>query len=152
VLFADDAAAVVLKNFKSGKLTLGIDDIGVAAAQDLTGAMTDDNGVLVSVTERDGNLVAIGFRAKKPDGKHRFFWLYRVKFGIPSTNLETKGDSISFQTPSVEGTVMRRNRPDAQGNHPWKSEATEGAPGVKPSVIADWFNDVYEPLFADTGE
>ncbi len=103
VLYADDCASIAVKDFKSGKLTLGIDDIGVATAQDLTGAVVDDNGVLVSVTERDGSLVAIGFRAKKPDGKYRHFWLYRVKFGIPSTNLETKGDSISFQTPSVEG-------------------------------------------------
>ncbi len=150
VLHADDATAYILKDFKSGKLALGIDDIGVAAAQDLTGAVCDDNGVLVSVTERDGNLVAVGFRARKPDGKYRMFWLFRVKFGIPSTSLETKGDSISFKTPQIDGTVMRRNRPDAQGNHPWKAEATEGAPGVKPTVIADWFNAVYEPIFNTT--
>ncbi len=147
VLNADDAAAYVVKEFRSGKLSLGVDDIGVAAAQDLTGAVSDDNGVLVSVTERDGNLVAVGFRAKKPGGKYRMFWLFRVKFGIPSTSLETKGDSISFKTPQIDGTVMRRNRPDAQGNHPWKAEVTEGTPGVKPSVIAEWFDAVYEPIF-----
>jgi phi13 family phage major tail protein len=148
VLYADDSAAFVVKDFKSGKLVLGVDDIGVTAAQDLTGAVTDENGVLVSVTEQAGSPVAIGFRARKPDGKYRMFWLYRVKFGIPSTNLETKGDSISFQTPSIEGTVMRRNRLDAQGNHPWKSEVTEGLPGTKPSVIAEWFDAVYEPIFS----
>ena len=150
VLHADDAAAFVVKDFKSGKLSLGVDDIGVAAAQDLTGAVLDDNGVLVSVTERDGNLVAVGFRARKPDGKYRYFWLFRVKFGIPSTSLETKGDSISFKTPQIDGTVMRRSRPDAQGNHPWKAEVTEGATGVKPNVIAEWFSAVYEPIFAGT--
>jgi phi13 family phage major tail protein len=152
VLHADDATAYVLKDFKSGKLSLGVDDIGVAAAQDLTGAVLDDNGVLVSVTERDGNLVAVGFRARKPDGKYRMFWLFRVKFGIPSTSLETKGDSISFKTPQIDGTVMRRNRPDSQGNHPWKAEATEGTPGVKPSVITDWFNAVYEPIYGTNTE
>ncbi len=147
VLYADDAASYILKDFKSGKLVLGVDDIGVAAAQDLTGAAVDDNGVLVSVTERDGSLVAIGFRARKPDGKYRLFWLYRVKFGIPSTNLQTKGDSITFSTPLIEGTVMRRNRTDSQGNHPWKSEVTEGSPGVKPTVISEWFDAVYEPVY-----
>jgi phi13 family phage major tail protein len=147
VLHADDAIAYAIKDFKSGKLVLGVDDIGVTAAQDLTGAVTDDNGVLVSVTEQEGNLVAVGFRAKKPDGKYRMFWLYRVKFGIPSTSLETKGDSISFQTPSIEGTVMRRNRPDAQSNHPWKSDVPEGQPGTPPSVVAGWFDAVYEPQF-----
>ncbi len=127
-----------------------MNSFGVAAAQDLTGAVADDNGVLVSVTERDGNLVAVGFRARKPDGKYRYFWLFKVKFGIPSTSLETKGDSITFQTPSIEGLVMRRNRLDAHDNHPWKVEVTEGAPGVQPAVIAGWFDAVYEPIFNTT--
>jgi phi13 family phage major tail protein len=152
ILYADDAAAFALKEFKNGKLTLGVADIGVSAAQDLLGYVTDDNGVLVSVTERDGGYVAVGFRAKKEDDRYRHFWLYRVKFGIPATNLETKGDSISFKTPSIEGTVMRRNRTDAQGHHPWKSEATEGTPGLKPTVIAEWFDAVYEPIWNGAGE
>ncbi len=152
ILYADDAAAFVLKEFKNGKLTLRVADIGVNTAQDLLGYITDDNGVLVSVTERDGGYVAIGFRAKKEDDRYRYFWLYRVKFGIPATNLETKGDSISFKTPSIEGTVMRRNRTDAQGHHPWKSEVTEGNPGVKPTVIAEWFDAVYEPIWNVAGE
>ncbi len=146
ILYADDAAAYSVKTFKSGKLVLGVDDLGVTAAQDLTGAGVDDNGVLVSVTEREGSPVAIGFRALKDNGHYRMFWLYRVKFGIPSTSLETKGDSISFQTPSIEGLVMRRNRVDAQNTHPWKAEATEGQPGTPPSVIAGWFDAVYEPV------
>ena len=50
-LYADDAAAAVVKEFKSGKLSLGIDDIGVTAAQDMTGAVIDDNHVLISSGE-----------------------------------------------------------------------------------------------------
>ena len=73
VLFADDGAAEVIKDFKSGTLSLGIDDIGVAAARDLTGAVADDNGVLVSASENAGTPVAIGFRALKPDGRYRYF-------------------------------------------------------------------------------
>ena len=65
VLYADDGAAAVVKEFKSGKLSLGVDDIGVTAAQDLTGAAVDDNGVLISASEDGGTPVAIGFRAKK---------------------------------------------------------------------------------------
>lgn len=68
VLYADDGAAEVIKDFKSGTLSLGVDDIGVTAAQDLTGAVTDDNGVLISASENAGAPVAIGFRAMKPGG------------------------------------------------------------------------------------
>jgi len=148
ILFADDGAAFVIKDFKSGKLSLGVDDIGVAAAADLTGSATDDNGVLISASEDIGQPVAIGFRAQKPDGKYRYFWVYRIKFGIPATNLQTKGDSISFQTPTVEGTLMRRNKPDGRGNHPWKAEVTEGNAGVPSSVITGWFGQVYEAVYS----
>jgi len=153
VLYADDGAAYIIKDFKSGKLSLGVDDIGVAAAADLTGAVTDDNGVLVSASENIGQAVAIGFRAQKPDGRYRYFWLYKVKFGIPATNLQTKGDSITFQTPTIEGTVTRRNRLDGLDKHPWKAEVTEGTAGVPASVITGWFGQVYEPVYenADPG-
>lgn len=147
VLYADDGAAEVIKDFKSGTLSLGVDDIGVTAAQDLTGAVTDDNGVLISATENAGAPVAVGFRAMKPNGKYRYFWLYKVRFGIPDTNLETKGDSITFQTPTIEGTVMRRNKLDGMGKHPWKAEATEGSEGVSAETITGWFGQVYEPTY-----
>ncbi len=146
-LYADDGAAEVVKEFKSGTLTLGIDDIGVQAAQDLTGAKIDTNKVLISTSEDGGAPVAIGFRAKKANGKYRYFWLYKVKFGIPATNLTTKGESITFSTPTIEGTVLRRNKLDGQSKHPWKAEVSEDATGVAASVISAWYNEVYEPTF-----
>ena len=150
-LYADDGAAEVVKEFQSGTLTLGVADIGVDAAEVLTGATLDDNKVLISASEDGGAPVAIGFRAKKANGKYRYFWLYRVKFGIPATNLQTKGDSITFSTPTIEGTVMRRNKPDGQGKHPWKAEVSEDDPGVLPETIAGWYTEVYEPVFAVGG-
>ena len=146
-LYADDGAAEVVKEFKSGTLTLGIDDIGVQAAQDLTGAKIDTNKVLISTSEDGSASVAIGFRAKKANGKYRYFWLYKVKFGIPATNLTTKGESITFSTPTIEGTVLRRNKLDGQSKHPWKAEVSEDATGVAASVISGWYNEVYEPTF-----
>ena len=38
-LYADDGASEIVKEFKSGTLSLGIDDIGSAAASDLTGSL-----------------------------------------------------------------------------------------------------------------
>ena len=84
VLYADDAAAYVAKEFKSGKLSLGVDDLVRDAAVKLLGAVVDDNGVLISASENDSPPVAIGFRARKPNNKYRYFWLYRCKFGTPA--------------------------------------------------------------------
>lgn len=147
ILYADDGAAEVVKDFNSGTLTLGVDDIGPTVAADLTGASTDDNGVLISASENVGTPVAVGFRAQKANGTYRYFWLYRVKFGLPATNLQTKADSITFSTPTIEGTVMRRNKLDGMGKHPWKAEVTEGDPGVSSTTITSWFTEVYEPVY-----
>ena len=149
-LYADDVAAEIVKEFKSGTLTLGVDDIGISVAADLTGAQVDKNNVLISGGQDAGSPVAIGFRAKKSNGKYKYYWLYRVKFGIPAESLATKGDSITFSTPSIEGTVLCRNKPDANGKHPWKAEVTEGDTGVTAATINDWYNSVYEPTYATT--
>ena len=146
-LYADDSAAEIVKEFKSGTLTLGVDDIGIEIASDLTGAQIDRNNVLISAGQDAGSPVAIGFRAKKSNGKYTYYWLYRVKFGIPAASLATKGDSISFSTPSIEGTVLCRNKVDASGKHPWKAEVTEDDTGVTESVINDWYKNVYEPTY-----
>ena len=147
ILYADDGASEIVKEFSSGTLTLGIDDIGSIAAQDLTGSKIDSNNVVVSRSEDGGNPVAVGFRAKKANGKYRYFWLYRVIFSIPTTNLTTKGESITFSSPTIEGTVFRRNKLDGENKHPWKSEVTEGDNGVAQETITNWFSSVYEPDF-----
>ncbi|MTI84827.1 MAG: hypothetical protein FH756_13225 [Firmicutes bacterium] len=147
ILYADDGASEVVKEFKSGALTLGIDDIGALVAQDLTGCKIDSNNVVVSRSEDGGNPVAIGFRAKKANGKYRYFWMYRVIFNMPATSLATKGDSITFSNPTIEGTVFRRNKLDGENKHPWKAEVTEGDTGVLANTISNWFSTVYEPDF-----
>jgi phage major tail protein, phi13 family len=147
-LYADDGAAEIVKEFKSGTLSLGVDDIGASVASDLTGATIDENGVVVSTSEDGGDPVAVGFRAKKSNGKYKYYWLYRVKFGIPATNLATKGDSITFSTPTIEGTILRRNKVDGKGKHPWKAEVTEGDTAVSADTITNWYKEVYEPSYA----
>ena len=125
-LYADDGAAEIVKEFKSGTLSLGVDDIGVAAAEALTGAKIDANGVLISASENDG-----------------------APFAVPSTNLTTKGDSIEFSTPTIEGTVMRRNKLDGKNEHPWKAEVNEDDTAVEASVISGWYTEVYEPDYTE---
>ena len=148
ILYADDGIAEIVKEFGNGTLSLGIDDIGSAVASTLTGATIDSNGVVISASEDGGEPVAIGFRAKKSNGKYKYFWLYKVKFGIPATNLATKGESITFSTPTIEGTIMRRNKVDGRNKHPWKAEVTEGDTKVSAETITNWYKSVYEPEYS----
>ena len=151
-LYADDGASEVVKEFKSGTLSLGVDDIGPSVASDLSGVTIDKNNVIIASSEDVTAPVAIGFRAKKSNGKYKYFWLYRVKFGIPASSLATKGDSITFSTPTIEGTIMRRNKPDGKNNHPWKAEVTEGENNVSNDTITNWYKNVYEPTYTSSSK
>ena len=143
ILYADDGQAESVKEFKSGTLSLNVDDLGHAHAAALLGAEVDENGVLISRGEDNPTYVAVGFRARKANGKYRYFWLYRVQFGIPGTSLATKGDSITFSTPTIEGTIFQRNKVDGRGRHPWKVEYTEEEEGT--AIASSWYTAVYEP-------
>ena len=76
VLYADDGAAEVIKDFKSGTLSLGVDDIGIEAASDLTGAVADDNGVLISASE---NWHACGHRLSGDEARRQIPLLLAVQ-------------------------------------------------------------------------
>jgi len=143
ILYADDGQAESVKEFKSGTLSLNIDDLGHANAALLLGAEVDENGVLISRGEDNPTYVAVGFRARKSNGKYRYFWLYRVQFAVPGTSLATKGDSITFSTPTIEGTIFQRKKVDGRSKHPWKAEVTED--GTNQTVINAWYTAVYEP-------
>ena len=149
-LYADDGESEIVKEFKSGTLSLGVDDIGNEVAAKLVGATIDKNGVLISGGEDSAKPVAVGFRARMSTGKYRYYWLYRVLFGVPATNLATKGDSITFSTPTIEGTISRRNKVDGENKHPWKAEITENKTNT--AVISKWYDAVYEPVYEGAGE
>lgn len=148
ILYSDDGVSIIIKEFGSGTLTLGIEELGKEKAAILTGAKIDSNNVLISSGEDSGEYVAVGFRAKKANGKYKYYWLYRVKFGIPAVSLSTKADTISFSTPSIEGTFSRRNKIDANGKRPWGAVVNEDDAGVPSAVINEWYEQVYEPTLA----
>ncbi len=143
ILYADDGRAESVKEFKSGTISLNVDGLGYANAAALLGCQVDENGVLISRGEDNPAYVAIGFRARKANGKYRYFWLYRVQFAIPGTSLATKGDSITFSTPTIEGTIFQRNKADGASKHPWKAEITED--GTNATTVNAWYTSVYEP-------
>ena len=147
ILYADDSAAEVVKEFKQGKLSLNIQELGSAKAAALLGATVDSKGVLISGAEDVAAPVAVGFRARKSSGDYVYYWLYRVIFAVPADSLQTKGDSISFATPTIEGTIIRRNKADAKGKHPWRATIDEGEAGADAATITGWFTDVYEPTY-----
>ena len=125
-LYGDDRIIESIKEFKSGKLTLNGDHLEYEVLALILGhkveKITPGNGTkLTAKGDDDGKPVGVGFYSTTvKNGKRRFraIWLHKVKFGIPNESLETKGDNITFQTPSIEGTIST----DILGV--WKEEAT----------------------------
>ena len=150
ILSADNGTAESFKQFKQGTLTLGVDKLLAGVKQKLLGAKVDKNGVVTYTAESQAPYVAIGFAALRSDGKSEYVWLLRVRFGIPNSTFQTLGDSATFQTPSLVGTVMRRNKPDSDGEHPFMYYLADGEPGAVQSAVDGWFDTVYEPDYSGT--
>lgn len=117
-LYADDGVAETDKSFTSGTITLGIDDFGnnptegQEIQQNLLGQKIVEVGgvnVIRSSGQTTAPNVGIGYiMVKKLRGVRHYVatWLYKVQFGAPSESSTTKGESIEWQTPELEGTIM----------------------------------------------
>ncbi len=147
-LYADDGADVVIKEFVDGSISLNVNDLSTAARAALLGAIIDTKGVLVSAAEDTPKPVAIGFKSRSASGGDRYFWLYRVVFAVPNEEINTKGQTIQFSSPTIVGTISRRNKAEASGKHLWKADVKDGVTGVDATVITGWFSAVYEPTYS----
>ena len=128
ILYADDGAGEVVKEFVSGEITLNVNDLLPADLAALLGQKQDTDKVVYGSDSDEAPYTAIGFRAKKAGGTYKYIWLYKVKFAIPDENYTTKGDSIEFTTPEIVGQFIKRS----------VAEPTN-------SVATAWFTSVREP-------
>ena len=109
VLYADDAVAESDTSFQSGTCTIGIDDDNVEMMAEMLGHTYDaDSGVMT----RSANDVApyVGFgrvivKMVNNVRQYKVEFLYKVKFGEPSQEDNTKGESLEFATSEMEGMV-----------------------------------------------
>lgn len=136
VLYADDAVSESVKEFVKGTLKLGIKELGTAMTAKCLGQKMDKDQVIYGGENDEPPYLAIGFRAKKTGGSYRYIWLYKVKFKIPNEKFQTKGESIAFNTPEIEGEFYKRS------DGLWKADYT----GKETDAVAKAFLDtVREP-------
>lgn len=110
VLYADDAAAESVKEFISGTITIGIDEMDDESQVMLLGHTVDESEELVAKDSDSAPYVGAGFYgARIKDGKksYKAIWYPKVQFKEPNEDLATKGETITFGTYTLEGTLMR---------------------------------------------
>jgi phi13 family phage major tail protein len=107
-LYADDVLAESDKSFSKATVTAGIDDDDMEVLAELLGHTYDAENGMVRKTDDTAPYVGFGrVITKVVDGnyKYKVEFLYKVKFGEPSQEENTKGDSVEFGTTEIEGTA-----------------------------------------------
>lgn len=120
-LYADDALAESDTSFQGGTLTLGVDDDREATFADLLGHTISEQGEVVRNVNDIAPYVAVARIIVKMVQNVRLYKvevLYKVKFSEPSSEANTKGESVEFSTPTIEGTIM------ALANGDWSTAQT----------------------------
>lgn len=127
-LYADDVLKEKMTEFVEASLTMGVDDDDDSIFSPLLGESTEtytsgEKSVVVYKSNSDDIPVYFGFGQVVPkmlDGvrKYKVEWFPKVQFKPYHNNATTKGDSLEFTTPSIEGTIF------ANSNKDWRKRAT----------------------------
>lgn len=108
-LYGDDTLAESDTSFASGTITLGVTDDDDTVFAPLLGHELDaETGEVIKTSNDAAPYVGVGrIVTKMVNGtyKYKVEFLYKVKFAEPSKDETTKGESIEFSTPSVEGLI-----------------------------------------------
>lgn len=121
-LFGDDAVAETDRSFQSGTVDLTITELSDVVQAALLGhaydALTKE---MVAKATDIPPYAKFGFYARKRvDGvdKFRAVVLHKVQFGEPNDENATKGETLSFGTHTIQGTIM------VDDESAWKTEKT----------------------------
>lgn len=119
--------------FSSGTLSLGTADLTAAASKFLLGAKTvtrtmGEKTVSETVYDDDAKATPKGFgiiemHQINNSDTFRAVILCKVIMNIPEDAATTKGESVDWQTKTIEGTIQRSDENTANYKHPWKIEA-----------------------------
>lgn len=107
-LYGDDALAESDTSFASGTITLGTTDDDDTVFAPLLGHTIDQSGEVVKASTDVAPYVGVGrIVTKMVNGvyKYKVEFIYKTKFSEPSKDETTKGESVEFTTPSVEGVI-----------------------------------------------
>jgi phi13 family phage major tail protein len=135
-LYADDALAESDTSFQSGTVTLGVDDDREATFADLLGHSVTEEGEVISNSNDTAPWVGLARIIVKMVNNVRIYKvviLNKVKFSEPSDDDTTKGETVEFSTPSIEGTVA------TLANGDWKDVKTFSTKDAALAFIQAYF-------------
>lgn len=147
-LFADDGPMETATTL--GKIEVAINKAELTSKNkaDLLGHEIDSKGGVIYSDTDVPPWVAIGFRTLKSNGNYRYVWLHKGKFTDPEDNNETKGDTINFQTDTINGQFVKLNYAITINGKPkriWKYELDGDSTDADKTTMDNWFKAVIIP-------
>ena len=112
-LYSDDVLKYSDYSVSSATLTLQVDEADNAIFAPLLGkkavTFTDGDGGTHTTYETSANdvikPVGFGYITSTAEGKYKVLFFKKVKFKPFTEDAQTKGDKVTFQTPTVEGVA-----------------------------------------------
>lgn len=142
-LFADDGAAFSAETVGEMTVSLGQADILPVDMNRILGH-TYAGGVLVENTSDSSPAIAIGAKRTMPGGYYEYFWLPKVRLQKPKTDAKTKGASVEFQTPMLEGRVVKLT-----ANNNYRTRVRTDDANASSTTLTNWFA---QPVVADSSD
>lgn len=108
-LYANNAQQESVKEFTSASVTIGTTRVPAAAVPILFGHTVDESGDETSNANDSANYFGYGFIVKKIESgvfKFQACVLLKVQATEGTESYQTKGDSVTFSTPSLTGSAM----------------------------------------------
>lgn len=110
-VYSDDNVEDIVEQYEGTDIDFSVNTL---APQDYAKLYENlyKNGFLLKAAGDGAKEIAIGWRAKKRNGKYEFTWYYCGKLERPEMNYETQEDKIKTQTSSLKGTFYARQKED----------------------------------------
>lgn len=149
-VYSDDNVEEIVEQYEGTDIDFSVNTL---APQDYAKLYDNlyENGYLLKGAGDGAKEIAIGWRAKRRNGKYEFTWYYCGKLERPEMNYETQEDKVKTQTSSLKGSFYARQKEDTIGGvkknlysiQVDESNLVEGNTTAT-QAIADWFSQVQE--------
>lgn len=139
-LYADDRVVEEDNSITGGTIKMGVDDVNDDARVMMLGDVKEgDAGEEVyHETGESAPYVGTGYiRVRRKDNKTNYiaYWVHKAIFGIGTESAKTKGQSIEWQTPTLEGSIM-----GVKNNTALQTRFRERRTFTKESEARAWLN------------
>lgn len=142
-IYSDDTVEDVNMSYQGTEVEIEVNSLAPQDKQRVLGHMYD-KGYLVKNKNDIAPELAMGYRAKKLNGKYEFVWLYCGRFGQGfEDNYETQGESTTTQTATLKGDFYERQM---DGRYHCSVDESNLADSYTEAAeaIKNWFSEVQE--------